>query len=181
MQDTNRHQNPLPPCPPPAAITYSPIGYFRSPFREVRGMPVQPIGAADVLGMVDILPEFRPGLKDLEGFSHVHVLCHLHRIEGYELILEPFLDREKHGVFATRSPKRPNPISLSTMRLNGIDDGKVFLYGVDILDGTPVLDLKPFVADFDNCDADRFGWFTGKSAQATRVRSDERFVAPSLL
>jgi tRNA (adenine37-N6)-methyltransferase len=158
-------------------ISYSPIGYFRSPYRDVKGMPVQPVGAEEIEGCIEVLPEFLGGLKDLEGFSHVHVLCHLHRISGYDLMVKPFLDTERHGVFATRSPKRPNPISLSVMRLQGICGDRVMLRGIDILDGTPVLDLKPYVAEFDQCDADRFGWFAGKSHQARYLRSDERFVA----
>ena len=175
----HRREERLPISTPAPLIPYRPIGYFHSPFREIKGMPVQPIGAAEILGWVEMLPEFEEGLKDLEGFSHVHVLAHLHRINGYDLILKPFLDTETHGVFATRSPKRPNPISLSIMRLDKISENRIFLYGVDLLDGTPVLDIKPFVGDFDRCNADRFGWFTGKTEQAKSLKSDERFITPT--
>ncbi|MFH0780527.1 MAG: tRNA (N6-threonylcarbamoyladenosine(37)-N6)-methyltransferase TrmO [Pseudomonadota bacterium] len=157
-------------------ISYSPIGYFRSPYTEVRGMPIQPIGAENVEGYIEVLPEFSAGLKDLEGFSHVFVLYHLHRIQGYELMIQPFLDTKRHGVFATRSPKRPNPIGLSIMQLKEVSGFNVFLKGIDVLDRTPVVDIKPYVADFDRCNADRFGWFEGKSGNATHHRSDERFA-----
>jgi len=158
-------------------IAYKPIGYFRTPFTEIKGMPIQPLGAHGIEGVVDVLPEYSEGLKDLEGFSHVYVLYHLHEIVGYDLMVKPFLDTNRHGIFATRSPKRPNPIGLSVMRLTGISGNSVLLEGVDVLDQTPVIDIKPYVADFDRCDADRFGWFEGKSANATHHRSDERFAA----
>lgn len=158
-------------------IAYNPIGYFKSPFIAIKGMPIQPVGAKGVEGSIEILPEYRAGLKDLEGFSHVFVLYHLHEIKGYELMVTPFLDKEKHGIFATRSPKRPNPIGLSVMRVKGVTDSSVLLECIDVLDQTPVIDIKPYVADFDRCDADRFGWFEGKSANAQHHRSDERFAA----
>lgn len=158
-------------------ISYSPIGYFRSPYREIKGMPIQPIGAEDIERYIEVLPEFSAGLKDLEGFSHVFVLYHLHQIQGYELLIQPFLDIKQHGVFATRSPKRPNPVGLSIMRLKAVLGAKVLLSGIDVLDRTPVIDIKPYVADFDHCNANRFGWFEGKSGNATHHRSDERFIA----
>jgi tRNA (adenine37-N6)-methyltransferase len=161
------------------SINYLPIGYFRTPYTEIKGMPIQPIGGGDVEGYIEVLPEFRAGLQDLEGFSHVIVLYHLHEISGYDIIIKPFLDTKTHGVFATRSPKRPNPIGLSIMRLKGLTATNVVLQGIDVLDQTPVIDIKPYVADFDCCDADRFGWFEGKSANARHHRSDERF-APQL-
>ncbi len=158
-------------------ISYNPIGYFRTPFTEVKGMPIQPLGANDVEGRIELLPEYRTGLKDLEGFSHVIVLSHLHEIQGYDLMVKPFLDTKQHGIFATRSPKRPNPVGLSVMRLQQVTAEGVLLRGVDVLDRTPVIDIKPYVADFDICDADRFGWFEGKSSNALHHRSDERFAA----
>lgn len=158
-------------------ITYEPIGFFKTPFHDIKGMPIQPIGAADVEGTIEVFPEFREGLKDLAGFSHVYVLSHLHEIVGYNLMVKPFLDTERHGIFATRSPKRPNPIGLSVMRLKAVTDDSIILTGVDVLNNTPVLDIKPYVADFDRCNADRFGWFEGKSSNAVHHRSDDRFAA----
>lgn len=108
-------------------IVYKPIGNFRTPFSEIKGMPIQSIGANCIEGSIEILPEFREELKDLEGFSHVFVLYHLHEIKGYELLVKPFLDNDRHGIFATRSPKRPNPIGLSLMRLKGVNGDSVLL------------------------------------------------------
>ena len=158
-------------------ITYQPIGYIRSPHHEVTGMPIQPSGARGVLGVLEVLPEFAAGLKDLAGFSHVFVIYHLHKICGHSLLVTPFLDTEEHGIFATRSPKRPNPIGLSALTLVRVVDNLIELENVDILDGTPVLDVKPYVADFDVWPATRFGWFEGKSTNAETTRSDARFAA----
>jgi len=157
-------------------IAYTPIGYFKTPFNDIKGMPIQPIGAEHIEGTIEVLPEFCEGLKDLEGFSHVYVLYHLHEIVGYDLMVKPFLDTQRHGIFATRSPKRPNPIGLSVMPLKEVRDNAVVLGCVDVLDHTPVIDIKPYVADFDRCNANRFGWFEGKSQNATHHRSDDRFA-----
>lgn len=162
-------------------ICFSPIGYFKTPFHEITDMPIQPVGGSTIEGTIEVLPEFAAGLLDLNGFSHVIVLYHLHRIEGYDLIVKPFLDTHEHGIFATRSPKRPNPIGLSIMRLKAVSECCVQLQGIDVLDGTPVLDIKPYVADFDRCDADRFGWFEGKSKKAEHHRSDDRFAARQIV
>lgn len=160
---------------PPDAITYQPIGVLRSPFSDVKGMPVQPPGALGISGRIDVFDRFSQGLMDLEGFSHVILLYHLHRIRGHELVVRPFLDTRDHGIFATRSPKRPNPIGLSVLQLLKVEGSSVHVQNVDILDNTPVLDIKPYVADFDVWAADRFGWFEGKSAHAAHCRSDGRF------
>lgn len=156
-------------------IEYEPIGTFHTPFTRARGMPVQPSGANGVRGTIEIEPRFHDGLRDLDGFSHVIVLYHLHRIEGYELIVTPYLDTEQHGIFATRSPRRPNPIGLSVLHLERIENGTLFVEGVDVLDGTPVLDLKPFVPDFDARDVLRLGWLEMVSGDARHRRSDGRF------
>jgi tRNA-Thr(GGU) m(6)t(6)A37 methyltransferase TsaA len=159
------------------SISFSPIGHFRTPYTDVAGMPIQPVGGYDTDGCIEVLPAFTDGLQDLDGFSNVIVLYHLHRITGYDLIVKPFLDVETHGIFATRSPKRPNPIGLSIMRLKKVEGCVVHLQGIDVLDGTPVIDIKPYVADFDQCNADRFGWFEGKSTNARHQQSDARFAA----
>jgi tRNA-Thr(GGU) m(6)t(6)A37 methyltransferase TsaA len=159
-------------------ITYSPIGHCITPHKELTGMPIQPVGARGVKGCIQVLPQYAEGLKDLEGFSHVFVLYHLHRVEGYDLMVKPFLDNDLHGIFATRSPRRPNPMGLSVLRITGVHGNLVRVEDVDMLDGTPVIDIKPFVADFDLRGADRFGWFEGRSDNATTMRSDDRFVGP---
>lgn len=158
-------------------VSYRPIGLLRSPHKTVAGMPIQPVGARGVPGHIDVAPEFAAGLKDLQDFSHVIVLYHLHRVEGFELLVKPFLDTGDHGIFATRSPKRPNAIGLSVLELDGVDEhaGLVRLRNVDILDGTPVLDIKPYVPAFDACLTERIGWFAGKVDAADTCRADERF------
>ncbi len=138
-------------------------------------MPIQPKGGADIEGVIEILPEYQEGLLDLDGFSHVIVLNYLHKSKGFKMKVKPFLDDNLHGVFATRSPKRPNAIGLSIMKLLKIEGGNIHLAGIDVLDNTPVLDVKPYVADFDRCEADRFGWTEGKTGKLATHRSDDRF------
>jgi tRNA-Thr(GGU) m(6)t(6)A37 methyltransferase TsaA len=157
-------------------ITYRPIGHFQTPHEDVRGMPIQPPGASGVRGSITILPEFQEGLKDIEGFSYLIVLYHLHEICGQELTVTPFLDKNPHGIFATRSPSRPNPVGLSVLRLLDVKGDTLLLENVDVLDGTPVIDIKPYVPDFDVWPAKRVGWFEGKSGNATTTKSDARFA-----
>ena len=154
---------------------YEPIGIIHSPFKEVKGMPIQPVGARGIAGQIEIFTDLQTGLKDLEGFSHIFVLYHFHRAAGYSLLVKPFLDKVDHGVFATRVPKRPNSIGLSILRLVRVEDNMIHVENLDILDGTPVLDIKPYVPQFDAWDADRVGWFTGKAENAQFHRADERF------
>jgi len=167
------------------AIAYQSIGTLHSPHAEVAGMPIQPVGARGICGHIEVAPEFVAGLRDLEGFSHVIILYHLHRIKGYDLLVRPFLDTSDHGIFATRSPKRPNAIGLSVLELDGVEvdggRGVVRLRNVDILDGTPVLDIKPYVPAFDVWRAERIGWFAGKVEAAETFKSDERFKSDELI
>ncbi len=157
-------------------VTFEPIGTLFTPFSAAEGMPIQPSGARGVEGKIVLNEELQDGLMDLEGFSHVWVIYHLHGVIGGKLKVTPFLDSKPHGIFATRSPARPNPIGLSLFRVLGVSGREVHLSDVDVLDGTPVLDIKPFVADFDTADNARFGWFEGKSHAASSVVSDNRFV-----
>jgi len=138
-------------------------------------MPIQPTGAAGVYGTIEMLPEFTPGLLDLDGFSHLILLYHFHRSEGFALQNRPFLDECVRGVFATRSPRRPNPIGLSIVRLEGIEESALYISDVDILDGTPLLDIKPYVPAFDLRVQVKIGWLSGIVTQATQHRSDGRF------
>ena len=130
-------------------IVYHPIGIIHSPFKDTKGMPIQPIGATGIEGSVILNKEFTEGLKDLEGFSHIILIYHFHLSKGYSLKVKPFLDELTHGVFSTRAPKRPNPLGLSVVELTGIKDNVIFIRDVDIVDGTPVLDIKPCVPEFD--------------------------------
>lgn len=157
-------------------ICYSPIGIIHTPFQKLAGMPIQASGAADVRGWIELLPAYRPGLKDLDEFSHLILLYHLHGLNGFELEVTPFLDNQPHGVFATRAPRRPNPIGLSVVRLEGIEPDRINILDVDILDGTPLLDIKPYVPSFDIRYDALSGWFTGKEGREKQVRADDRFV-----
>ena len=160
-----------------AAIVYRPIGVVRSRHEQLPGMPLQP--SADWLGhaTVEIDGPYRPALADLEGFSHVWVVAHLHRVVDWEPLVRPFLgDETKRGVFATRSPRRPNPISISLARIARVRRDRVELEGIDLLDDTPVLDLKPHVPHFDAADDVRTGWFEGRAERIATVRSDDRFA-----
>ena len=151
------------------------IGVIRTPFRDLAGMPIQPAGAVGVKGTVEVAQEFEAGLKDLEGFSHVVLLYHFHRSDGYKLAVVPFMDSVERGVFATRAPKRPNPIGLSVVRLVKIEKNMVYVENVDMLDGTPLLDIKPYVPKFDCADQVRTGWLEEARNRVAERRSDERF------
>lgn len=152
-----------------------PIGIIHSPFTEPRGMPIQPAGARGVAGTVEVFEDFRDGLADLDGFSHVILLYHFHRSEGFSLSVVPFLDAQARGVFATRAPRRPNPIGLSVVRLCGIDGGVMRIENVDVIDGTPLLDIKPYVPQFDAAEDVRIGWLEAAGEGAAKKRSDDRF------
>jgi tRNA-Thr(GGU) m(6)t(6)A37 methyltransferase TsaA len=156
-------------------MQYRPIGTIRTPFAEIRGMPIQPSGARGVRGTVEVDPHYQDGLADLEGFSHIILLYHFHRSRGYSLLVRPFLDDREHGLFATRAPRRPNPIGLSVVRLVRITGSVLQVEDVDILDNTPLLDIKPFVPDFDAPSADHIGWLAHSSDRASQMRADDRF------
>lgn len=156
-------------------IVYRPIGIIHTPFRELENMPIQPSGAAGICGTVDLYPEFAEGLKDLDGFSHLILLYRFHESRGYSLTVTPFLDSETRGVFATRAPKRPNPIGLSIVRLVRIQGSTLGIENVDILDGTPLLDIKPYVPEFDHQEDCRIGWLEQVHRMVKTKRSDDRF------
>ncbi len=156
-------------------IKYHPIGTIHSPFKDIEGMPVQPAGAASVRGTVSILPELADGLRDLEGFSHIILLYHLHQVHEAKLVVTPFMDSEPHGIFATRAPKRPNPLGLSIVRLVSIENNILYIKNVDILDGTPLLDIKPYVPEFDRPTVHGVGWLEQAKGEVRGKRSDDRF------
>lgn len=156
-------------------IEYTPIGTIRSPFAEIADMPIQPSGASGIAGSVEIYERFQAGLKDLDGFSHLILLYHFHRSRGFSLRIVPFLDASERGLFSTRAPKRPNPIGLSIVRLKRIEAGVLHIENVDILDGTPLLDIKPYVPQFDTQTDVRIGWLAEAAARASSQKSDGRF------
>ncbi len=154
---------------------FAPIGIIHSPFTGVTGMPIQPNGARGIRGSVEIFEEFKDGLKDIEGFSRLVLIYAFHRCPSHQLTVTPFLDTIPHGVFATRAPCRPNPIGLSTVRLVEVKRTTLVVEDVDILDGTPLLDLKPYVPAFDSYPDASAGWLEHVANGAESVRSDKRF------
>ena len=134
-----------------------PIGVIHSPFREKEQTPIQP-SRSQAKGRVEVYPEFAAGLEDIEGFSHIILLYMFHQSSGFTLRVKPFLDDQQHGLFATRYPKRPNPIGISVVRLARRDENILEIGGVDVLDGTPLLDIKPYVSEFDLRNGTRSGW-----------------------
>jgi tRNA-Thr(GGU) m(6)t(6)A37 methyltransferase TsaA len=152
-----------------------PIGTIHTPFTEVVGMPVQPAGAIGINGTVEVYQEYHAGLKDLSGFSHIVLLFLLHRSIGFELEVVPFMDTESRGLFATRAPRRPNPIGLSIVQLDRIEGGTLHIQNVDMLDGTPLLDIKPYVPELDSHEQVRSGWIDQVRKTLSKRQWDERF------
>lgn len=157
-------------------IVYKPIGVIHSPFTELEGMPIQPRAAYGIEGTVVLNPDLTPGLKDLEGFSHIILLYHFHLSKQQSLEVKPFLDDTPRGVFATRVPAHPNAIGLSVVRLTGISGSTLIIEDVDVVDGTPLLDIKPFVPDFDNRETQKTGWLANQVSRVNDVRADRRFA-----
>ena len=156
-------------------IVCNPIGIIYSPYGSPEGTPIQPVFSKGAKGRVEIFPDYRAGLVDLEGFSHIHLIYFMHLVEGFSLTCTPFLDTRPHGIFATRAPCRPNPIGFSVVELLGIDGGILTIGGVDIVDGTPLLDIKPYVSDFDALRDVRNGWYE-HAENRSQVIADNRFV-----
>jgi tRNA-Thr(GGU) m(6)t(6)A37 methyltransferase TsaA len=157
-------------------ITYKPIGVIHSPFKEPKGTPIQPEGARGIDGTVEVFPEYAEGLKDLEGFSHIILIYHFHLSKGASLTAKPFMDSESRGVFAMRGPSRPNPIGISVVRLVRIEKSILHIQDVDIVDGTPLLDIKPYVPRFDVRAADSIGWLEENVHKVETSKDDGRFV-----
>jgi tRNA-Thr(GGU) m(6)t(6)A37 methyltransferase TsaA len=158
-------------------ILLEPIGVIYTPHEQIEGMPVQPAGAAGVTGKAVLKKEYAKGLTDLEGFSHVTLIYHFHRTEGYLLTLIPFMDTKPHGVFATRSPKRPNHIGISTVRILSIEGDAITFDGADMLNGTPLIDVKPYYPKYDSPADTKAGWLdTAAHVHCCDVRSDNRFM-----
>lgn len=157
-------------------IIFKPIGFVRSPHKEPKGVPIQPTAAKDITGTIEILEEFAPGLKDLDGFSHIIVLFNFHLSTDYKLVVLPFMDDTPRGVFSTRAPRRPNQIGISTVRLLKVEGNIIHIQGVDMVDGTPILDIKPCVPKLDQPEVERIGWLEKRVQKAEDTKADERFV-----
>jgi tRNA-Thr(GGU) m(6)t(6)A37 methyltransferase TsaA len=145
-------------------FTMRPIGVIYSPFTDKGQTPIQP-SRSQAVGQVEVYPEFAEGLQDVEGFSHIILLYVFHCSTGYTLRVKPFLDDQWRGLFATRYPCRPNPIGLSVVRLLTRRDNVLEIEGVDVLDGTPLLDVKPYVPEFDVRAEVRTGWYSRRSKE----------------
>ena len=138
-------------------------------------MPIQPSGAIGVRGHIEILPEYVDGLADLDGFSHIILLYVFHMTSKVNLMVTPFLDLNPRGVFATRAPTRPNPIGLSIVKLLGVKENTLQIENVDVIDGTPLLDIKPYVPEFDQYPEARVGWLEEKTGKVGKTKADKRF------
>ena len=134
------------------------IGIIHSPFRKPDGMPIQPVFADGAEGIVEVLPEFAAGLKDLQGFERIWLLYWFDRASETKLIVKPFRDSSERGLFSTRAPCRPNPIGMSAVRLLRIVNNSLYVADIDVLDGTPLLDIKPYVPEFDCFEGSQCGW-----------------------
>jgi tRNA (adenine37-N6)-methyltransferase len=156
-------------------LLLEPIGVIHTPFIEPAGMPIQPAGAVGVKGTVEVFPEFSDGLKDIEGFSHIILIFHFNRSKGFKLQVSPFLEDEVHGVFAVRAPKRPNPIGISIVKLIKREDNILYIDNPDMIDGTPLLDIKPYIPDFDAYPNAVAGWQQKHRGKVHKKVSDSRF------
>jgi len=139
-------------------IEIEPIGIIHTPYREPKDMPIQGRFKDDVEGRIDLEERYAPGLKDLDGFSHLILIYYFHRSDREELTGRPYLEDQTHGIFAIRGPHRPNHLGLSIVKLQRIEGNRVYFTEVDMLDGTPLLDIKPFVEHFDRREDVKSGW-----------------------
>ena len=156
-------------------IELKPIGIIHTPFTKLEGMPIQPRSGTGIRGTIELFDEYHEGLKDLDGFSHIILLYHFHRSQGFKLQVVPFMDSELRGLFATRAPRRPNPIGISVVQLDKIENGVLHIQNVDMMDGTPLLDIKPFVPEFDSPPNIRTGWLEKAGKKVSGHKSDDRF------
>jgi tRNA-Thr(GGU) m(6)t(6)A37 methyltransferase TsaA len=157
------------------SITFKPIGVIHSPFQTQEGMPIQPTSQASQPGVVEIYPQYVEGIKDLDGFSHIYLIYHLHQAAAYKLNVIPFLDTQPRGLFATRAPCRPNPIGLSLVQLARIEGSLLHITRLDILDQTPLLDIKPYIPEFEPDEEMSVGWVEQAKGQVRTRKSDQRF------
>ena len=162
-------------------IQFTPIGVVRTEHICAEKTPIQPVFARQCAGRIEVFPEFVDGLRDLDGFSHIHLIYHLDRADSPKLIVRPFLQDVERGIFAIRYPARPNPIGLSVVELLRIDGGVIYFRGADMLDGSPLLDIKPFTSKFDCIEATRNGWYDEVDTETTRrkgLREYEQAAKP---
>jgi tRNA (adenine37-N6)-methyltransferase len=159
-------------------VGFAPIGVIRSEHQQPGQTPIQPVYAVGCRGRVELRPEFAAGLEDLTGFSHVYLIYHLHRAGAARLRVKPFLQDVERGVFATRAPNRPNPIGLSLVRLLGREGAILHVEGIDVLDGTPLLDLKPYSPRYDAVENAPGGWTEEVDEQTAQERGRRGYRPP---
>lgn len=152
------------------------IGIIRTPFKTRNGIPIQPAASNGTKGSIIMKNKYIPALKDLDGFSHIILIYLFHKSRGYEMQVIPFLDRVKRGLFATRAPRRPNQIGLSVVKLIRMKDNILEIENVDMLDGTPLLDIKPYVPKFNAAYNIKTGWLDEEGNEVDQTVSDKRFV-----
>jgi tRNA-Thr(GGU) m(6)t(6)A37 methyltransferase TsaA len=163
-------------CTTAQKIELKPIGVIHTPFKTREDVPIQSSGGQDVEGILEVYPEYAEGLADLDGFSHALLIYYFHLSEGYKLKVVPFMDTVERGLFSTRAPRRPNALGVSVVKIERIDGGKVHIRGIDMVDGTPLIDIKPCVPHlYPSPDEVRMGWLEGKSERMRRQRADKRF------
>ena len=165
-------------CDSPKPVTYRPIGVIHSPHRDAKKTPVQPVFAQGIAGTAEVFAEYAEGLSDLDGFSHICLIYHFHEAAPAKLLVKPFLDDTPRGVFATRAPTRPNPVGFSVVRLVRREGRILHLEDVDVLDGTPLLDIKPYIARFDQRDDVRSGWQEDVDEETARKRGRRQYGRP---
>jgi tRNA-Thr(GGU) m(6)t(6)A37 methyltransferase TsaA len=139
-------------------VRYHPIGYIFSDHQDPKKVPIQPVFASGCTGRVEVFPQYEEGLADLDGFSHIHLIYHFHRARPYQAKVVPFLGDTEKGLFATRAPHRPNPIGLSLVKLIGREGNILYVDELDVLNSTPLLDIKPYITRFDYREKTRSGW-----------------------
>ena len=161
-------------------FSISPIGVIQTPFDNLEGMPIQPSGAKEIAGTIILEPEYEEGLDDIDGFSHLILLYMFHKSRGFNLKVKPFLDNQQRGLFSTRAPRRPNAIGLSIVQLIKREGCRLSVKGVDVLNNTPLIDIKPYVPKFDVKKDTRCGWLEKTQQNAETMKSDNRFVDSSI-
>ena len=159
-------------------IEFKSLGIVESPFEQQLGTPIQGRMAPETSARIRIFAEYAAGLKDLEGFSHIYVFFKFDRAAAGQLLVRPYLDTVEHGVFATRSPLRPNPLGMTIVRLERIEGNCLYVSGIDILNGSPVIDIKPYVPEFDHFEPEKTGWYEQKAQKRSLVLADDRFSQP---
>lgn len=158
------------------SITYQPIGIIHSKFKEPKGTPIQPAAGKNITAEVEVFPQYIEGLEDLGDFSHIMLLFHFHFSKSFSLKVKPYMDTNFHGVFATRAPSRPNSIGISIVRLIKIKENILHIKDVDIVDGTPLLDIKPYVPEFAATETIKTGWLNENVHKLDTSKDDGRFV-----